>query len=147
MTLFHPCYVVDDGMIPTAEAGSRLIGDRTSYWLRKPERGDFVLTQFTYANGKKSLYLSRIIGLPKEKVEINQGEILINNESLEEPYLANQGKYERCVTLVPPKAYFTLLDNREMAYKYNPSCEDQLVLRDEIIAKITGRIFSWQALE
>jgi signal peptidase I len=146
-TLLYPCFVAGDGMIPTAQAGERLIGDRTSYWFRQPERQDLVLLELTDTNGNKRLHIARIIGLPKEKFEISQGNILFNNEMLEEPYLADQGNYRCEAMLLPPEIYFAILDNRVVAYSNSSYCNDFFVKRSEIVAKITSRVFSWEPLE
>lgn len=64
--------------------------------------------------GKISL-IKRIIGLPGENVKIQNGEVYINGQKLDEPYLNNDVKTDSVNLddfIVPEGCYFVLGDNR-----------------------------------
>ena len=82
---------------------------------QNPQRFDIVV--FANSTDTPEYNVKRIIGLPGEKVEIIDGDILINGEIITEPYLREeiQGKtipkYQNEFE-VPPMSYFVLGDNR-----------------------------------
>lgn len=69
--------------------------------------------------GKES-YIKRVIGLPGEHIQINDGKVYINNEELDEPYLQenvttnikpeSQPYYD---LIVPDNCVFVMGDNRD----------------------------------
>jgi signal peptidase I len=146
VTLFHPAYIHYEGMIPTVQPAARVVGDRTSYWFKKPNRSDIVMLEGADIRGNKVLLVTRILGLPGEKIEVRQGKVLVNGRSLEEPYVEkSDGRYNCPVMEVPTGKYFTLLDNRTTEHTSSP-CANHIIDRGSIIAKITGRAFSWEPL-
>ena len=113
-------FVIVNAVVPTGSmentvaAGSRVIGNRLSYVVGDPQRGDIVI--FKYPVDEDTLYLKRIIGLPGETVEIRDGGVYIDGSDtpLEEDYLpeawvvGNDGyTFE-----VPEDCYLMLGDNR-----------------------------------
>ena len=100
-------------MIPVVQPNDRLIVNRLAYLFEEPKRGDIVM--FAFPDDEKDNYLKRIIGLPGEKVEIQNGLVYINDSEkpLDEPYIndppnGNYGPYN-----VPEGCYFMLGDNRD----------------------------------
>jgi signal peptidase I len=82
--------------------------------LSEPERGDIVI--FKFPDDESQKFIKRIIGLPGEKVVIEDGKIYINDSEvpLEETYLKEEwvvgtGPYE---FNVPEGCYFVMGDNR-----------------------------------
>jgi len=55
-------------MEPSFNSGNYLIIDEISYRFREPVRGEVVV--FRYPGDPSTFYIKRIIGLPKEGVEI-----------------------------------------------------------------------------
>jgi signal peptidase I len=85
-----------------------------SYLISEPERGDIVI--FKFPDDESQKFIKRIIGLPGEKVVIEDGKIYINDAEvpLEETYLKEEwvvgtGPYE---FNVPEGCYFVMGDNR-----------------------------------
>jgi len=87
----QPFVVNGASMDPTFENGQYLIVDQVSYRINDPERGEVVIFRFPEDTSK--FFIKRIIGLPNERVVIDEGEITIFNEenpegfTLEEPYI------------------------------------------------------------
>lgn len=68
--------------------------------------------------GKES-YIKRVIGLPSDHVQIKDGNVYINGNILDEPYLqegvttTNMGKYAFTDLVVPENCVFAMGDNRD----------------------------------
>lgn len=114
--VFQPFYVKGESMEPNFSNGDYLIIDEISYRLREPARGEVIV--FRYPNDPSQRYIKRIIGLPGETVEINNGQIMIYNLAgeksvLEEPYLPDSilTNWSKKMTLSQSE-YFVLGDNR-----------------------------------
>ncbi len=137
--IFKPFYVKGSSMEPSFLEHDYLIVDQLTYRFRKPERGEVVV--FKPPTGRKDFYLKRIIGLPGERVRIEDGKVIVCNvscETLNESYIEKQdlkieGSYS--VTL-GEKQYFVLGDNRD-------NSSDSRVFgpidRDAIVGKIWFR--------
>lgn len=105
--------VIGSSMELTLSNGDNLIMDKISYRFRKPERFEIVVFPYKYDNSK---YIKRIIGLPGEKVQIdNEGNIYINDEKLVEYYgrevITDPGRAIDPITLGEDE-FFVLGDNR-----------------------------------
>ncbi|WP_088891076.1 signal peptidase I [Leptolyngbya ohadii] len=113
----EPRYIPSDSMVPTLEIGDRLVVEKVAYRFRLPQRGDIVvfdpppqLQQFGYAPDKA--FIKRVIGTPGDVVQVTQGEVLINGQPLDEPYIAEPPGYEMRSVQVPAEQYFVMGDNR-----------------------------------
>ena len=78
--------IVDgESMVPTLHHQDNLIVDKLSYRFSDPERFDIIVFPYEYA--ENVYYIKRIIGLPGERVRIDEeGIIYINDEVLMETY-------------------------------------------------------------
>ena len=106
-------------MSPTLKSGDCVLVNKLSYRLHKIHRNDVVVVKQT---GSEHSYftLERVIGLPGEKVQIQEGQVYINGKKLKEkldfPLMDNGGLAEDAFTLEKGQ-YFVLGDNRN-------ECED-----------------------
>lgn len=75
--LFQPFFVRGQSMEPTFENGDYLIIDEISYRFRDPQRGEVVV--FKYPQNPSQRYIKRIVGLPGETVDIEDGKVIIFN--------------------------------------------------------------------
>jgi len=114
------------------EFGEYIIVDKFSYqnffgWqLSKPKRGDIiVLHPPKSSHHQKEYYIKRIIGLPKEKIVLLNGNVYIFNKNhpdgfkLEEKYLSTknqsrtqQQQFNLNTFEIPEGKYFVMGDNR-----------------------------------
>ena len=64
--------VPSGSMEKTIMTGDRVLGTRFAYWFSEPKRGDIVVFRYPIdeAQGKKTKFIKRIIGLPGETVQI-----------------------------------------------------------------------------
>ena len=84
LLLFSVVEVDGESMYPTLSDGGRHILQRWRYLIRDPQRGDIVAILDPLDEG---LSVKRIIALPMEEVKFVRGEVLINGERIDEPYL------------------------------------------------------------
>lgn len=96
-------------MEPTLESGEFVVVNKLAYRLSEPARGDIVV--FRYPYDPQQEYIKRIIGLPGDTIEIANGVVSVNGESLEEPYIAAAPAYQTTLT-IPEGSVFVLGDNR-----------------------------------
>lgn len=116
--LVQPHRVQGDSMLPNFKNGELILTDKISYRLRQPQRGDVIVFKAPYDKSKD--FIKRIIGLPGEKIKIENGEIFINDKRLAESYLPNLtnimhgGSYlkEGEEYLIPQEHYIVFGDNR-----------------------------------
>ncbi len=134
--------VQGDSMRPTLHDGDNLIVDKLSYRFVEPQRFDIIV--FPYEHRDKTYYIKRIIGLPGERVRIDQeGTIYINGEVLQEDYgaevMVSPGRAVTEITLGKDE-YFVLGDNRNNSSdSRDPSVGN--IHRDRIIGKAWIRIW------
>jgi signal peptidase I len=96
-------------MEPTLYTGEFVIVNKISYKLGEPERGDIVV--FHYPRNPDQEYIKRVIGLAGDVVEIRNGEVFVNGQALDEPYIKAPPAYPGTWT-VPDNSLFVLGDNR-----------------------------------
>jgi signal peptidase I len=117
-------------MEPTLTTGQRLFINRVVYYFESPQRGD-IITFYPPVKSSRP-YVKRIIGLPGETVEIDQGTVYIDGEPLEEPYVEYAFTYSMDAITIPADRYLVLGDNRNVS---SDSHIWGLITRDEIIGK------------
>lgn len=118
--LIQPFYVKGASMEPNFHDHEYLIIDEISYQVKDVKRGEIIV--FRYPRNPDEFFIKRVIGLPGEKVQIQEGNVFIYNSAnpngvaLDEPYLANETKTygisdSEIVTLGKDE-YYVLGDNR-----------------------------------
>jgi len=123
--------VVMSSMEPNFQDGECIMVNKLSYRSSGPQRGDVII--FDPPFDSEYPFIKRVIGLPGETVEINDGKVAINGTPLEEnEYIAAQPDYTMSAQEVPENEYFVLGDNRNYS---NDSHNGWTVLRDNIIGK------------
>jgi signal peptidase I len=113
----QPFFVKGQSMEPSFDDGQYLIIDEISYRFDSPERGEVVI--FRYPNDPSQYYIKRIIGLPKETIEIIGGGVIVYNVEnpsgfvLKESYLLEGEKTSGTMKVeLGAGEYFVLGDNR-----------------------------------
>lgn len=118
MFIAEPFVVSGSSMLPNFHDGDYLIIDRISYHQHEPQRGDVIVLK--YPRDPRQYFIKRIIGLPGEKVKLENGYVVIYNQEhpegfrLREPYLTNQAQTigSQAITTLGEGKYFVLGDNR-----------------------------------
>jgi signal peptidase I len=97
--------------------GDRLIVEKLSYYSHLPHRGDVVvfvpplqLQELGYQ--KDQAFIKRVIGLPGDTIEVKNGRVSIDRQSVTESYIAEAPNYLMSSIVVPPDQLFVMGDNR-----------------------------------
>ncbi len=107
--LLTPVFVSGQSMEPTYDDHSFTFINRLSPLVSSPDRGEIVAVKIA---GKKLMFLKRIIGLPGETIAIEDGQVIINDEPLNEPYLIDPEPWEYDPIRLEKNEYFIIGDNR-----------------------------------
>ena len=132
-TFFFQVYKIPTGsMIPTLKPGDRIFVSKLVYGplvpftklrlpgVRKPKRGDVIVfvppQEVNKFFLKRKVYIKRLIGLGGDKVEIKDGNVIVNGKIVVNPVIAkndytNIGRYGHGVITVPAGKCFFLGDN------------------------------------
>ncbi|MCM8772715.1 MAG: signal peptidase I [Candidatus Omnitrophica bacterium] len=98
--------ITSSSMEPTLSIDDKIISER----VKEIKRKDIVVL---YApSGKKEILVKRVVGLPGEKIKIENGYVFINGVPIEEPYIKEKPNYSLDEVEIPPNSYFLLGDNR-----------------------------------
>ena len=117
--LFQPFFVRGHSMEPCFHNGDYLIVDQISYRIREPQRGEVIV--FKYPLNPSVRYIKRIVGLPGETIEIEEGKVKITENSQsrflnESDYLAEYMETRGHTKIVlGGHEYFVLGDNRSVS--------------------------------
>lgn len=124
-----------DSMVPTLNSGEIVVLLKSS----SLERGD--LCGFSYSN---KILIKRVIGLPGDMISIDEnGNVSINGEALEEPYISEKALGECDIEFpfsVPENAYFLMGDRRETSID-SRSTVIGCIEKEQIIGKLFLKIW------
>lgn len=136
----QPHKVSGRSMFPNFHDGDYIITDKISYRLSDPKRGDIVV--FKNPKDEAQDFIKRILGVPGDRIKVQNGKIVLNGQELNEPYLVGvttpSGAFlqEGVEITVTPDHYITIGDNRPAS---SDSREWGFVTRDELIGKVFFR--------
>lgn len=110
---FFPRVRVENiSMKPTLQPGELLLVNKLSYRLGEPHHGDVIV--FHYPGNPSEDYIKRLIGLPGDDIRVENGLVYINNQPMNEPYIAAPPAYNGDWK-IPEDSYFVLGDNRNQS--------------------------------
>ncbi len=139
--LFQPFIVKGDSMVPNFQSGNYLIVDEISYRFSNPQRGDVIVLKYPLDTTQR--FIKRIIGLPGETVQVQNGKITILKDGKditlnEKNYLPNLLSTDGNVNVtLGANQYFVLGDNRQFSYD---SRRWGILPREDIVGKAVLRI-------
>lgn len=140
----EPFIVSGSSMVPNFHNREYLVVNKIAYRLHEPKRGDVIV--FRYPKDTTQYFIKRIIGLPGEKVKIENGKVYIFNSehpegsALTEPYLSNQDitfGSNQIVTLGTDE-YYVCGDNRLAS---SDSRVWGILPKNDIIGSVSLRVF------
>lgn len=139
----EPRYIPSDSMLPTLHIGDRLVVEKVSYRLHAPQQGDIVVFEppdALLAQGFTSdqALIKRVIGLPGQTVKVEAGTVYLDNQPLQESYIAEPPSYQMSPVLVPEHSLFVMGDNRNNS---NDSHEWGVLPAERVIGRAVFRFF------
>ena len=142
MFVFQPFLVRGESMEPNFHQGDYLVIDELSFRFRDPTRGEVIVLKFPGNISQR--YIKRIIGLPGETVEVNNGkvavlkdgkEVILNESGYLPPNLQTPGSTD--VTL-KENEYFIMGDNRSFS---SDSRQWGVLSKNLIVGRVLVRLF------
>ncbi len=124
----------------TIMTNDRILALRTSYWFSSPERGEIVVFRYPDDPSGDTLFVKRVIGVGGDTVEVRNGEVLVNGEVLDEPYIREQTEGNFGPYTVPEGHYFMMGDNRNQSLD-SRYWTNMYVPEDEILGKVVLRYY------
>jgi len=96
-------------MLPTLKDGEFVLVNKLAYRVGTPARGDIIVFRSTTVADLD--LVKRVIGLPGDKVEVRNGKVILNGQTLSEAYINAAPNYYG-TWKVPDGYLFVLGDNR-----------------------------------
>lgn len=101
--------VEGNSMEPSLHDGEFVVVNRLAYRIGQPQRGDIVVFHPPYDPERR--FIKRIVGLPGDTIQVIDGTLFVNGESLDEPYILASPTYSG-EWVVGRDQVFVLGDNR-----------------------------------
>ncbi|WP_456080628.1 signal peptidase I [Mogibacterium diversum] len=150
ISFVRPTIVKQTSMQDTLNPNDYIIMYRMAYsGDKEPKRGDIVIfkSELQDENGKNKLLIKRVIGLPGDKITINDGNVYINDKEYDESYLKD-GYTTGSVNnfKVPKGEYFVMGDNRVVSIDSRYS-EVGCIKKDAIKGRAVLRLFPFTKIK
>lgn len=150
ISFVRPTIVKQTSMQDTLNPNDYIIMYRMAYsGDKEPKRGDIVIfkSELQDENGKNKLLIKRVIGLPGDKITINDGKVYINDKEYDENYLKD-GYTTGSVNnfKVPKGEYFVMGDNRVVSIDSRYS-EVGCIKKDAIKGRAVLRLFPFTKIK
>ncbi|HZL55879.1 MAG TPA: signal peptidase I [Bryobacteraceae bacterium] len=132
--IYQPVKVEGTSMMPGLTNEERIFINKYEYKLGVGSIGRGDLVVFHYPLDPSQSYIKRVIGVPGDEVEIEEGTVYVNGGRIEEPYVPEDYRDHISVPKerIPDNRYFVLGDHR------NSSSDSRMwgyVSRPEIYGK------------
>jgi signal peptidase I len=112
--LYQPVKVEGTSMMPTLDDQERIFINKFVYrfHFENINRGDTVV--FWFPGDPSKSYIKRVIGVPGDRLEVNNGTVVVNGRALVEDYVPSEFRDQNSlpVQTVPADEYFVLGDHR-----------------------------------
>lgn len=97
-------------MLPTLQPGEFVLVNKLAYRFGGFHRGDIIVFHYS----PQEDYIKRVIGVPGDLIEVGNGQVQVNGQVLDEPYIAAAPQYMGAWQ-VPADSLFVLGDNRNQS--------------------------------
>lgn len=113
--LLQAFFIPSSSMVSTLNIGDRVLVNKLSYDFHDVNRGDIIVFERPAGEADSGItdLIKRVVGLPGDTVQGQNGQVLINGEPLDEPYLddgVTTGDFDPIE--VPEGHLFMMGDNR-----------------------------------
>lgn len=137
--LFAPYMVEGASMEPTLHNQEKIFVNKVTTTIAGYERGQIVIIE-----GPEDNYVKRIIGLPGDKIQMNNDQLFINGEMVKESYLSYNREVAAQMGInltddfetvtVPDNQFFVMGDNRLVSMDSRNGLG--LIEKDRIVGKL-----------
>jgi signal peptidase I len=112
--IYQPVKVEGTSMMPTLDDQERIFINKFVYRFHfgNIDRGDTVV--FWFPGDPTKSYIKRVIGMPGDRVEVDDGKVIVNGQALVENYVPPEFRDQSSMParMVPEDEYFVLGDHR-----------------------------------
>lgn len=127
-------FIPTPSMVPTLLPGDRVAVEKLSYHFGPLERGDVVVFDAPAGSTVEGHLVKRVVALPGETVQGVGGEVLVDGDPLEEPWLGEVDTSPFPSTEVPAGEVWVMGDNRD-------NSGDSRVFGPVSVSSVVGRAF------
>ena len=115
--IVEPRYIPSGSMLPTLELGDRVAIEKVSYRFHPVHHGDIIVFRTPpqlelLGYDAKQAFIKRVIAEPGQSVSVHDGTVYLDQEPLEEDFIAAAPDYDLQELTVPPHSFFVMGDNR-----------------------------------
>ena len=100
-----------ESMKPGLYTDEFVLVDKVTYLFHAPERGDVIV--FHYPLDTTRDFIKRIIGLPGDTISITSTSVVVDGQTLHEPYISLPHNFESNTWKLAPNQFFVMGDNRD----------------------------------
>ena len=92
----------------------RVEEETSRHAIHPPRRGEIIVFEFPDKNldNHRKDFVKRVVGVPGETIQIHHGEVLVDNQLLDEPYITEKWKSNSRGITLGEGEYYVLGDNR-----------------------------------
>lgn len=122
-TIIEPRYIPSLSMFPTFEVGDQLAVEKVTKRIKPFYRNEVVVFNPPQAfreiigdprKGKEAL-IKRIVAVQGDQVEVKNGKLYVNGDQQDEPFTAEDARYQFGPVVVPTDCVLVLGDNRNQS--------------------------------
>ncbi|MDO8513086.1 MAG: signal peptidase I [bacterium] len=84
--VIQPFVIEGNSMEPDFHDRQLILINKLSYRIHNPNRGDVIV--FESPQNHSIYYIKRIIGIPGDEIQLKEGDVYLNGEKIDEPYLS-----------------------------------------------------------
>jgi signal peptidase I len=112
--IYQPVKVEGTSMMPALTDQERIFINKFTYRFGSGNIEHSDLVVFWFPLDRTKSYIKRVIALPGDTVQIDNGTVYVNGTQLDEPYVPNEyrDRQSQALLTVPPDNYFVLGDHR-----------------------------------
>ena len=113
--LYQPVRVEGTSMLPVLEDQDRVIINKMAFHVGDVHRGDVVV--FRYPRDQTKSYIKRVVALPGDRLRIDHGRLIVNDQFVAEPYVPLRFTDDRSLPemALPAGDYFVMGDHRSIS--------------------------------
>jgi signal peptidase I len=100
-----------ESMEPGLHTDEFVIVDKMSYLFQSPQRGDVIV--FHYPVDPSKDFIKRVIGLPGDTIRITGSSVIVDGQTLHEPYISLPFNFENKTLKLGSDQFFVMGDNRD----------------------------------